>query len=140
MSEIKYFKLSDFDCQETGENEMDIKFIHKLDELRGLCGFPFYVSSGYRSPNHSIEKAKQTGNKITQIIDASNNLINLTTNNNTLGIDNFNQITSSSDLKEQLFNEDNIPTKGNDKGLSEIMKNIQKAQSDISGDVIDISN
>lgn len=60
MSEFKYFKLSDFDCQETGENEMDIKFIHKLDELRGLCGFPFYVSSGYRSPNHSIEKAKQT--------------------------------------------------------------------------------
>ena len=24
MREFKYFKLSDFDCQETGENEMDL--------------------------------------------------------------------------------------------------------------------
>ena len=31
--EFKYFKLSDFDCQETGENEMDIEFIRKLDQL-----------------------------------------------------------------------------------------------------------
>ena len=23
MTELRYFKLSDFDCQETGENEMD---------------------------------------------------------------------------------------------------------------------
>ncbi len=56
--EFKYFKLSDFNCQETGENEMDIEFIRKLDQLRENCGFPFIITSGYRSPNHSIEAAK----------------------------------------------------------------------------------
>ena len=58
---FKYFKISDFDCQETGENEMSEGFIHALDQLRAACGFPFHVTSGYRSPTgHFIEKAKQT--------------------------------------------------------------------------------
>lgn len=60
MSNFKYFKLEDFDCQETGENEMSEAFIHYLDELREACGFPFNITSGYRSPDHSIEKAKTT--------------------------------------------------------------------------------
>jgi uncharacterized protein YcbK (DUF882 family) len=59
MSEYKYFKTEDFDCQETGENEMVPEFIHKLDELREACGFPFYITSGYRSPSHSIEARKE---------------------------------------------------------------------------------
>jgi uncharacterized protein YcbK (DUF882 family) len=58
MSDYKYFKTEDFDCQETGENEMVSEFIHKLDELREACGFPFYITSGYRSPSHSIEARK----------------------------------------------------------------------------------
>ena len=57
--DFKYFSLSDFDCLETGENEMDADFIHALDQLRAACGFPFNITSGYRSPNHSIEKAKK---------------------------------------------------------------------------------
>jgi hypothetical protein len=36
MTDFKYFKLTDFDCQETGENEMDVEFIKALDHLRGL--------------------------------------------------------------------------------------------------------
>lgn len=56
--DFKYFNIEDFDCQETGENEMSEDFIHRLDELRAVCGFPFYVTSGYRSPSHSIEKRK----------------------------------------------------------------------------------
>ena len=59
MSEYKYFKLSDFDCQETGENRMEAEFIEKLDELREACGFPFIITSGYRSPEHSIERRKK---------------------------------------------------------------------------------
>jgi len=57
--QFKYFKLSDFNCQETSENEMDVDFIHALDQLRAACGFPFIVTSGYRSKDHSIEKAKK---------------------------------------------------------------------------------
>tara|TARA_B100000900_G_C19932806_1_gene454339 strand:+ start:85 stop:435 length:351 start_codon:yes stop_codon:yes gene_type:complete len=59
MSEFKYFKLEDFACQETGENEIDPEFVRMLDELREACGFPFIVNSGYRSPRHSIEAAKE---------------------------------------------------------------------------------
>ena len=58
VMEFKYFELSDFDCQETGENEMDEQFIHRLDDLREACGFPFVVTSGFRSNEHSLEKVK----------------------------------------------------------------------------------
>tara|TARA_B110001469_G_scaffold122245_1_gene132653 strand:+ start:58 stop:423 length:366 start_codon:yes stop_codon:yes gene_type:complete len=58
-NEYEYFKIEDFNCQETGENKMSQGFIRKLDLLRGACGFPFHISSGYRSPNHSIEKRKE---------------------------------------------------------------------------------
>ena len=62
---MKYFKVSDFDCQETGENEMEVEFMKGLDHLRAGCGFPFIITSGYRSPNHSIEAAKvAAGNKL----------------------------------------------------------------------------
>ena len=54
----KYFSIEEFDCQETGENEMVEEFIHKLDELREACEFPFKITSGYRSPSHSIEARK----------------------------------------------------------------------------------
>ncbi len=54
----RYFKLEEFDCRETGENEMQSKFIQLIDTLRGVCGFPFIINSGYRSPLHSEERDK----------------------------------------------------------------------------------
>lgn len=59
MAEFKYFNIKDFDCQETGENKMSEDFIHRLDKLREACGFPFIITSGYRSPSHSIEARKE---------------------------------------------------------------------------------
>ena len=59
MYNPKYFALSEFNCQETNENEMNDEFLRKLDELRKACGFPFVITSGYRSPNHTIERAKR---------------------------------------------------------------------------------
>jgi uncharacterized protein YcbK (DUF882 family) len=59
MSDFKYFKIEDFDCKETGENEISVNFIHALDQLRAACNFPFIVTSGYRSKEHSVEKRKQ---------------------------------------------------------------------------------
>lgn len=58
MVRFKYFNIKDFDCQETGENDIDFDFVTKLDALREACGFPFIITSGYRSPNHSIEASK----------------------------------------------------------------------------------
>ena len=37
---------------------MDGLFLEMLDELRGRCGFPFTITSGYRDPKHSIEALK----------------------------------------------------------------------------------
>lgn len=58
--EFKYFTYEEFDCQETGKNEMSIAFIHRLDELREKCGFPFTITSGYRDRSHSVEARKST--------------------------------------------------------------------------------
>jgi CRISPR/Cas system type I-B associated protein Csh2 (Cas7 group RAMP superfamily) len=56
---MRYFVLSDFDCKFTGNNEMSIAFLSRLDDLRHACGFPFYLSSGYRDPlGHPIEANK----------------------------------------------------------------------------------
>ena len=60
-SDFKYFNREDFDCQETGENRMEDEFIHKLDHLRTVCGWPFIVTSGYRDPSHSVEIKKTSG-------------------------------------------------------------------------------
>tara|TARA_R110001592_G_scaffold99337_2_gene283036 strand:+ start:175 stop:516 length:342 start_codon:yes stop_codon:yes gene_type:complete len=57
---MKFFDKSEFNCQYTGENEMHPEFLQKLDELREACGFPFVITSGYRSPDHPIEAAKDS--------------------------------------------------------------------------------
>lgn len=54
------FRKEEFDCQQTGENAMRPEFMNKLQLLRTKYGKPMKVTSGYRSPKHSIEKAKAT--------------------------------------------------------------------------------
>jgi uncharacterized protein YcbK (DUF882 family) len=56
---MRHFKIEEFDCSETGENDMDDEFLHKLDDLRELLGFPFVVTSGFRSVKHSKEIVKE---------------------------------------------------------------------------------
>lgn len=55
---MKYFDISEFDCKETGDNEMNSEFLMRLDLLREACGFPLIVTSGFRSKSHSIEIRK----------------------------------------------------------------------------------
>ena len=38
---------------------MEQDFLSKLDALREACGFPFVITSGYRSPDHPIEAVKE---------------------------------------------------------------------------------
>lgn len=56
--DFAYFTWSEFDCKHTGRNEMNPVFIHKLDDLRERCGFPFRVTSGYRDRTHPVEAKK----------------------------------------------------------------------------------
>ena len=58
---MRYFDISEFDCKETGENEMDEKFLNMIDWLRHICEFPFVITSGYRSVKHSAEANKPNG-------------------------------------------------------------------------------
>ena len=67
---MRYFKIEEFDCRETGENNMERAFLDLLDELRHSSGFPFVITSGYRSPRHSIEAAKPVPGKHAQGIAA----------------------------------------------------------------------
>ena len=45
-------------CSETGECEMDEAFMDRLQLLRNHYGHALRITSGYRSPAHSIEAAK----------------------------------------------------------------------------------
>ena len=58
MSNFKYFSVNEFACKHTGENHIDLNFVARLDELREKCGFPFAITSGYRSAEHPEEAKK----------------------------------------------------------------------------------
>ncbi len=57
----KYFKFSEFECKcGCGGNDIDASFVDMLDELRGIVGFPFIITSGYRCPDYN-DKISTTG-------------------------------------------------------------------------------
>jgi uncharacterized protein YcbK (DUF882 family) len=58
--DLDYFTREEFACQYTGENEISDRLLLKLDLLRARCGFPFVITSGYRSEDHPIEAKKET--------------------------------------------------------------------------------
>jgi len=53
---LKYFKLSEFESPDLpGVNNMCPKFLKKLDKARAIAGIPFFITSGYRSPQHNLD-------------------------------------------------------------------------------------
>jgi len=58
-SEYPDFDKSEFDCKETGANEMTHHFMTLLQKLRTAYGKSIVPSSGYRSPKHSAEAHKE---------------------------------------------------------------------------------
>ena len=54
------FKESEFACRHCGKTEMDADFMHRLQTLRTRYSKPMTITSGYRCPDHPIEKAKPT--------------------------------------------------------------------------------
>ena len=59
--DYKFFTSDEFKCSETGENKIIGDFVYALDCLREECDFPFVITSGYRSPKHSVEIIKGNG-------------------------------------------------------------------------------
>lgn len=56
------FKKSEFDCKETGENNMQHEFMEKLQAIRKDYNKGMTVTSGFRSTKHSIEAKKTHSN------------------------------------------------------------------------------
>lgn len=52
------FSEAEMRCKETGRCEMNPAFMDRLQRLRMLVGKPLKVTSGYRDPSHSAERAK----------------------------------------------------------------------------------
>lgn len=54
---MQYFKMSEFDCKcgkcIGGSEYMSLELLEMLDYARGLAGFPFVVTSGYRCAAHN---------------------------------------------------------------------------------------
>ena len=55
---LENFKLEEFNCKRTGENEMNDDFLRKLQALRYALARPMVVTSGYRHPTHPVEARK----------------------------------------------------------------------------------
>lgn len=60
-SKYKNFTKSEFDCKDTGENQMQEEFMSKLQELRNMYGKPITITSGFRSLKHHKEIKKSVG-------------------------------------------------------------------------------
>lgn len=63
MSELNWddypdFERWEFQCSETGDCKMHPDFMARLQALRTEYGKPISINSGYRSPEHPIEAAK----------------------------------------------------------------------------------
>ena len=58
---LKYFKLSEFESPDLPNvNNMCPKFLKKLDKARAIAGIPFFITSGYRSPQHNVRCWRST--------------------------------------------------------------------------------
>jgi len=53
-----YFKPKELQCKFTGDSGFNDEFLATLNAIREECGFPFALSSAYRSPLHPIEARK----------------------------------------------------------------------------------
>ena len=58
---LRHFKLDEFDSpDEKGSGKkMDKTFLLFLDELRERCGFPFKITSGFRTKSHHEDLTKR---------------------------------------------------------------------------------
>ena len=68
---------------------------------------------------NNIEAAKESGNKLTQNIDSQGNLVGVGVSTVENALDK-NEIVSSADIRQELFEGENVRTKAGDKALKEL--------------------
>jgi len=52
------FPKEEFDCKQTGENQMKDSFMERLQKIRDEFNAPLRITSGFRSVKHSVEIKK----------------------------------------------------------------------------------
>lgn len=57
-SKYPNFRKEEFKCSHTGKNEMQPRFMEKLQQFRTKWNKPMTVTSGYRDKTHPIEAKK----------------------------------------------------------------------------------
>ena len=58
FTQLKYFKRAELACSANGQADMIERFLKALEEIREGLGEPMVITSGYRSDQHPITKAK----------------------------------------------------------------------------------
>jgi len=61
QSQWSNFSYEELACQHTGTMNLSEDFLIALQELRDAYGKAMTITSGYRSPDHQIEKKKPNG-------------------------------------------------------------------------------
>ena len=56
---VKHFTKDEFACKETGEHGATRVLVSRVVLLRSSVGAPLIITSGYRSPRHSVERDKK---------------------------------------------------------------------------------
>ena len=74
---------------------------------------------------NNIEAAKESGNKLTQNIDSQGNLVGVGVSTVENALDK-NEIVSSADIRQELFEGENVRTKAGDKALKELEERNKK--------------
>lgn len=54
----RFFKAREMVCSHCRIERMDDDFVTRLDDLRGVVGFPMVITSGYRCAAHPVEIVK----------------------------------------------------------------------------------
>ena len=63
MPDLINFTWDEFACRcgcDSDGSEMDEGLLEALQDIRTKAGFPFFITSGYRCPNHPVEARKTT--------------------------------------------------------------------------------
>jgi len=116
---IKHFEPWEFDSPDdkgSGVERMSLQLIQLLDSLRERCGFPFIISSGYRSfkynstlPNASVQSAHIKGLAVDIVAQTSGEKFMIVKYALEIGIrrvgvgSNFVHLDTSTELPEQML-------------------------------------
>jgi len=60
-----HFSRKELECKYSGMCEMNPEFLARIEELRIAFGKPLRVTSGFRSPDHPVERVKTERGKST---------------------------------------------------------------------------